>query len=102
MTKSHEVFLQLIRWGIGHPASILSESVDMAAVKELAVKQGLSAVVLDGLNDVRSKREDVRCSSMQEKILLAEWIGEVHQFFEQRYEQYLQAIAELASFYQEQ
>lgn len=101
MTKSQEVFLQLIRLGIGHSSSNLSESADLAAVKALAAKQGLSAVVLDGLNDVRSKRSDVRCSSLQEKILLAEWIGEVHQFYEQRYEQYIQAIAELASFYQE-
>ena len=36
---------------------------------------------------------------MQEKILLAEWIGEVHQFYEQRYELYLQAISSLAKFY---
>lgn len=96
-----KAFLQLIRLGIGHSASNLSESVDLAAVKELAAKHGLSAVVLDGLNEVRSKREDVRSNSLQEKILLAEWIGEVHQFYEQRYEQYLQAIAELASFYKE-
>ena len=99
MTKSQEVFLQLIRLGIGHSASNLSESADLAAVKALAAKQGLSAVVLDGLNDVRSKRSDVRCNSLQEKILLAEWIGEVHQFYEQRYEQYLQAISSLAKFY---
>ena len=99
MTKSQEVFLQLIRLGIGHSASNLSESADLAAVKALAAKQGLSAVVLDGLNDVRSKRSDLRCSSLQEKILLAEWIGEVHQFYEQRYEQYLQAISDLAKFY---
>ena len=101
MTKSQEVFLQLVRLGIGHTEfTHCSKIHDWNALKALAAKQGLSAVVLDGLNDERSKREDVRCSSLQEKILLAEWIGEVHQFYEQRYEQYLQAIAELASFYQ--
>lgn len=94
-------FLQLIRLGIGHSASNLSEGIVLAAVKELASRHGLSAVVLDGLNDVRSKRSDVRSNSLQEKILLAEWIGEVHHFYEQRYEQYLQSIVELASFYQE-
>ena len=91
--------LTLVRLGIGHPASNLSESADLAMVKELAAKHGLSAVVLDGLNEVRSKREDVRSNSLQEKILLAEWIGEVHQFYEQRYEQYFQAISNLAKFY---
>lgn len=99
MTKSQDVFLQYIRLGIGHPVSNLPESADLTAVKKLAEKHGLSAVALDGLNDVRSKRSDVRCSSLQEKNLLAEWIGEVHQFYEQRYEQYLQAISDLAKFY---
>lgn len=99
-SKIQEVFLQLVRLGIGHTDSTdCIEISDWTALKTLAAKQGLSAVVLDGLNDVRSKREDVRCSSLQEKILLAEWIGEVHQFYEQRYEQYLQAISSLAKFY---
>lgn len=92
-------FIQLIRLGIGHPAGNLPESLDLAAVKALAEKQGLSAVVLDGLNEVRSKRSDVRSNFLQEKILLAEWIGEVYQFYEQRYEQYLQSISSLAKFY---
>lgn len=98
-TEIHKSFLQIVRLEIGHSASNLSEGVDLVVVKELAAKHGLSAVVLDGLNDVRSKRSDVRCSSLQEKILLAEWIGEVHQFYEQRYELYLQAISNLAKFY---
>lgn len=98
-TELNRSFLSLVRLGIEHSASNLSESADLAAVKALAARHGLSAVVLDGLNDVRSKRSDVRSSSLQEKILLAEWIGEVHQFYEQRYEQYLQAISSLAKFY---
>ena len=96
---SYSSFLSLIRLGIGHSMAAPVGDVDLPAVKALAEKQGLSAVVLDGLNDVRSKRSDVRCSSLQEKILLAEWIGEVHLFYEQRYEQYLQAISSLAKFY---
>ena len=96
--------LTLVRLGIGHGAvsgSLLKvhDSYDWSALKVLAAKHGLGAVVLDGLNEVRSKRSNVRCSSLQEKFLLAEWIGEVHQFYEQRYEQYLQAISNLAKFY---
>lgn len=97
-TEIHKSFLQIVRLGIGHPASNLSESVDLAAVKALAAKQGLSAVVLDGIDKLRVKSGELRVN-LQEKILLAEWIGEVHQFYEQRYEQYLQAISSLAKFY---
>lgn len=95
-----ESFLQLVRLGIGHTdATDCIEICDYAALKTLAAKHGLSAVVLDGLNEVRSKSSDARSCSLQEKILLAEWIGEVHQFYEQRHEQYLQAISDLAGFY---
>ena len=91
--------LTIVRKGIGHPTGIPSEAVDWNKLKAFAERHGLSAVMLDGLNEVRSKRSDVRCSSLQEKILLAEWIGEVHLFYEQRHEQYLQAISDLAKFY---
>ena len=99
MQSTKETFFYLVRLGIGHFVNGSPDLVDWKELKDLAKKQGLLAVVLDGLNEVRSKRSDVRCSSLQEKILLAEWIGEVHQFYEQRYEQYLQAISSLAAFY---
>ena len=107
--KTQKDFLALVRLGLGHSTSFTLDEVNLAAVKELAEKQGLSAIVLDGLNEVRSKnqrsttvgkvKEEIRCDSLQEKILLAQWIGEVSQLYEQRYEQYLQTIAEMAAFY---
>lgn len=97
-TEIHKSFLQIVRLGIGHSASNLSEGVDLVVVKELAAKHGLSAVVLDGIDKLRVKSGELRVN-LQEKILLAEWIGEAHQFYEQRYEQYLQAISDLAKFY---
>lgn len=97
-TEIHKSFLQLIRLGIGHSVSSPLSRVDLAEMKELAAKQGLSAVILDGVDELRVKSGELRVN-LQEKILLAEWIGEVHQFYEQRYEQYLQAISNLAKFY---
>lgn len=97
MEKEH--FLSLVRLGSGHSASNAISDVDLAAVKDLADKQGLSAVVLDGVDVLRKNDNHNVNLNLQEKILLAEWIGEVHQFYELRYKQYLQTIAEMAGFY---
>ena len=99
------LFLTLVRLGIEKKTvndSLLtvhvSNSIDWSTMKDLAEKQELSAVVLDGLNELRVKSGELRVN-LQEKILLAEWIGEVHHFYEQRYEQYARAISSLAAFY---
>lgn len=72
--------------------------MDWNELKALAEQHGLSAVVLDGIGLLKVKSEELRVN-LPEKILLAQWIGEVSQFYEQRYEQYLHAIASLAAFY---
>ena len=60
-----DIFLSLVRLGIGHqsvPSFGFQDSseVDWVQLKALADQHGLSAVVLDGLNEVRGKRSDVR------------------------------------------
>lgn len=99
-----ELFFALVRLGIGHQlvSSLtfqVSSEVDWVQLKALADQHGLSAVVLDGLDEVRSKRSDVRgmCSPSQQFML--QWIGEVMQSYEQRYVQYENAIASLAGWY---
>lgn len=92
-------FLALVRIGIGHSLSEHVTNLDLSALKALAEKQGLLAIVLDGVEKVRHKRTDGRIDTLQEKILLAQWIGEVSQWYEQRYERYSHAIADLATFY---
>ena len=92
-----EVFLQLIRLGIGtgivNDSSLTSQgSIDWPVMKELADRQGLSAVVLDGIE----KLLDIE---RPPKVFLLEWIGETLQGYEQRYESYCRSIGELASFY---
>ena len=55
--------------------------IDWAALENLAARQGLSAVVVDGVGRLP---EDKR----PPKPVLLQWIGETLQGYEYRYEQY--------------
>lgn len=85
-------FTNLVRLGISHSADALPENVDWDAVRTLAEKQGLYAVVLDGI-------EKLPVSARPPQEFLLEWIGEVLQGYEYQYEQYCKTIAKLAGFY---
>ena len=94
-TNIHELFLQLVRLGIGTSKDAkISKDVDWAQLKALADAQGLSAVVLEGLNTYGTNLTDTM--PLQMKL---EWIGEVLQNYEQRYVAYEKAISSLAGFY---
>lgn len=88
------VFLQLVRFGIGYPGDVLCEAVDWNELWALAERQGLSAVILDGI-------ERLPDTQRPPKELLLQWIGETLQSYEYRYELYRRAIAELAGFYRD-
>lgn len=99
-------FLSLVRLGIGHTeesGSIfqVSSSQDWVALKALADQHGLSAVVLDGLNEVRkySDNSNDNPNFNIPQAMLLQWIGEVMQSYEQRYVQYEKAIGSLAEWY---
>ena len=102
-TEIKEAFLQLVRLGIGTskiPSSKFQvpNSIDWQVLKVLADEQGLTAVVLDGLDAVQG----FQGSSVQLSLpleLKLEWIGEVLQNYEQKYKQYEKAIGSLAGFY---
>ena len=97
-SKTHDLFLSLVRLGIGHTDSTnFTDKVDWVALKTLADQHGLSAVVLDGLNTVQGERLMVQ-GSMPQRIRL-QWIGEVMQSYEQRYVQYEKTIGNLAGWY---
>lgn len=87
-----DLFLKLVRLGIGHSGSYQPNAVNWQEIIELAERQGLYAVVLDGIEKLPSNLRP------QQEILL-EWIGEVLQGYEYRYNQYCKTIAELAAFY---
>lgn len=106
-------FLQLVRLGIGHQAGPLSANPDWEAIYAQALKHALPAVMVDGVNEVRGKMEEVRCEGdshtsaikhqpsaiIPPKELMLQWIGEVLQGFEMPRKVYLQAVASLAGFY---
>ena len=92
MIPSGKAFLNLVRLGIGHPIGTISEDIDWPSIQALAERQGLYAVVLDGI-------EKLPTASRPPQEMLLEWIGEVLQGYEYRYEQYEKAISEIAGFY---
>lgn len=87
--------LGLIRLGIDHYSDSLLDYIDWNAVRTLADEQGLSAVVLDGIEKAKNNKANLNIN----QELLLEWIGEVMQNYEARYQQYKKAIADLAGFY---
>lgn len=87
-----KTFLSLVSLGIGHYSVALPQNVDWNELKALAERQGLSAVVLDGIEKLPEQQRPP-------KVFLLEWIGETLQGYEYRYEQYKKAIAEMAAFY---
>ena len=91
-----DIFLSLVRLGIGHDGlnTNLNGSVGWLTVKALAERQGLSAVVLDGI-DLATDSKHLTLNTQ----LKLEWIGGVLQNYEARYRQYENAIGSLASFY---
>ncbi len=95
LLKNKEEFLSLVRLGIGHRADALPQTIDWQSLKDFAEEQGLSAVVLDGIEKLSEEQRPP-------KVFLLEWIGETLQGYEYRYELYCRAIAELAEFYNSQ
>ena len=89
-----ESFLSIIRLGVGHGAYFLPKEVDWSALETLAASHGLSAILVDGV-------ERLPESQRPPKMLLLQWIGEVLQNYEQRYELYRRAIAEMAGWHNE-
>jgi len=91
-TEIHECFLKLVRLGIGHCADKISGEIAWNDMQALAEQQGLYAIVLDGV-------EKQPASLRPPQDLLLEWIGEVLQNYEYRYNKYLRAIVKMARFY---
>ena len=70
----------------------MPERIDWKALEDFAARQGLSAIMVDGLEKLPEDRRPPQ-------IVLLQWIGEVLQNYEQRYAQYKDAISGLAGFY---
>lgn len=94
MQSSKEAFLELVRLGIGHSAGILPLTYNWEEIQALAEAQGLSGVLVDGI-------EKLPDGQKPPKPVLLQWIGEVLQGYEYRYELYRRIIGEMAAFYNE-
>lgn len=77
--------------GVGHYDNLEKEDIDWPALKNLADKQGLMAIVLDGIECLPEENR-------QPQLLLLNWIGEVMLSYENRYNLYKRTIAEMAAF----
>ena len=94
LSKVRKDFLSLVRLGINtNTSEPISADMDWLSLQALAEKQGLVGVVLDGIEKIPSKAD-----SMPAQMKL-EWIGQVLQSYEVRYEQYRKAINELSAYY---
>lgn len=90
--ENKQELLSLLRLGIGNQANSYHENYDWSFIHSLAEKQGLSAIILDGINCLP---ESVR----PPKDVLLQWIGSSIQSYEYRYVSYQKAIAGLAGWY---
>ena len=78
--------------GIGHNADPFPLGVDWSSIEDLAAQQGLSAIVLDGIERLSDK-------TRPPKELLIQWIGNTLQSYEYRYEMYRRTVGELAKWH---
>ena len=92
MQSSKEVFIALVRLGIGHSFAPPPQTLNWDEIKVLAENQGLSAVIVDGIDKLPD------CQKPPKSVLL-QWIGEVLQGYEYRYELYRRTVAEMAAWH---
>lgn len=98
MKDLNESFLHLVRLGIGTSKdACIPKSLDWFQMKTIADEQGLSAIVLDGLDKLNTNQTN--STNLLPLEFKLEWIGEVLQEYEQRYELYKKSIGSLAGFY---
>lgn len=90
-------FLSLVRLGIGHDAP-LPKAIDWKAMKALSYRQGLSAVVWDGVRSLR-ERGQLAAEIAPDEVVEKEWSEYVAESYERRYADYMKRIGQLAWFY---
>ncbi|UKK47486.1 nucleotidyltransferase family protein [Prevotella sp. E9-3] len=90
--KTEEILLKLTRLGLGHYSKLQADDIDWITVKVLSDRQGLTAIILDGI-------ESLPKENRPHQLFLLNWIGEMMQNYEARYAEYEKAISSLAEFY---
>lgn len=97
-SETYKSFLSLVRLGIGHQTTVFPETIDWESICALATEQGVTAIVLDGVQ-VLSDCGKLTEGRAMDKSMKKKWIGSVIQNYEWKYEDYRRAIGQLARFY---
>lgn len=104
--ENSQAFLTLVRLGINHelindskPTIYDAETINWTELKALAERQGLFAILMDGIEKLRTNDNHNENENLPKQMALLEWIGEVLHNYEHRYQAYQKAIRELAGFY---
>lgn len=98
--SDYNTFLAFVRYGIGHANVIDTIKIsNWSEMKELAERQELSAIVLDGIDILKQSCHNDQCCSFPPQQLALQWIGEVLTGYELRYQQYEKALETLSGFY---
>ena len=87
-----KAFLQVVKIGIGHKSEPIPVNIEWKTIEDIAFRQGLSAIVVDGV-------EHLPESQRPPKEVLLQWIGNTLQSYEYRYEMYRRTIGELAEWH---
>ena len=91
--KDRQLFLTLVRLGVGHEMGALEEDVDWMSVYDLSAQHGLTAVVLDGIERLPLEKRPVKQSLLQ-------WIGTVMQA-ESQYDIQLKSAIQMAELFRQ-
>lgn len=86
------VFLEIVRLGIGHLGIVQISQIDWNDIYSHAKHHGLLGILVDCI-------EKIPTEFRPPQGLLLEWIGEVLQSYEYRYNAYKKTLSEMAGFY---
>ena len=89
--QQKDAFLALVRLGVGFECSLPIVTLEWPSLQGIAEQQGLSAIVLDGVENLPEQ-------SRPPKEFLLQWIGEVLQE-EQRYQLHQEVATDMAKLF---
>ncbi|MBE6231242.1 MAG: hypothetical protein E7117_02630 [Bacteroidales bacterium] len=90
--------LELVRLGIGHQTFSPIKDVDWTHLFRLSQRQGITAIVLDGVQAMFENDPDSTCQNIEPELKLR-WITTVYNNYERAYLRYKASIGRLADFY---
>lgn len=90
--------LGLLRLGLNHEQTPLPKYINWNVIYKLAQQQGLSAIILDGIEKMYCDNLNPECPDLHPDFKL-DWITYVYNCYEKYYLKYTQILGSLAEFY---